>query len=430
MEAADHSGKLFIGGLSWETNENHLRKYFGCFGEVTAAVVMRDHKTRHSGGFGFVVFSDASVAEHVTMDKHFINGRMVSAKKASVKDDHSIVMSKSNARSIGNGRKIFVGGLPSNVTEADFRRTFEQFGVITNVVVIYNHYTKRPRGFGFITYDSKDAVDIALHKSFHDMNGKMVEVKRAIPKEKKAMNHWLKAFNQAGYNSNPLGGYGMRVDGTYGLLSGAQNGFSSFGPGFGMGMNVQSRTFGGANSGFIGSSNGMPMGSYYNGSSNRLVSPIGYPGLNDGSGSMLSSMSWRVWGNGCIYYPSNPSNMNAFASPGNGGQVSIADDNWGGLRSAHDMGNISSLGSGNLGRGAGCNNLGFLSGSYGRRNSTGIIGELFSASGNTYEVNNPGTSGSNSIYGGTAWRFASSEVDMPSLGHDLGNINQNIKSDI
>ena len=48
---------------------------------------------------------------------------------------------------------------------------------------MYDHNTQRPRGFGFITYDSEDAVDKALHKSFHELNGKMVEVKRAVPKE-------------------------------------------------------------------------------------------------------------------------------------------------------------------------------------------------------------------------------------------------------
>nr|TKW30963.1 hypothetical protein SEVIR_2G073600v2 [Setaria viridis] len=450
MEAANYSGKLFVGGISWETDEDRLREYFGGFGEVTEAVIMRDRSTGRARGFGFVVFSDASVAERVTMDKHMIDGRMVEAKKAVPRDDHSIV-SKSNASSIGSPgpgrtRKIFVGGLPSNVTEADFRRYFEQFGVITDVVVMYDHNTQRPRGFGFITYDSEDAVDKALHKSFHELNGKMVEVKRAVPKEQSpgpvarspagagqsyAMNRFLNGFNQ-GYNPNPIGGYGMRVDGRYGLLSGARNGFSSFGPGFGMGMNVEggmSGTFG-ANSGFINSSNGRQMGSYYNGSSNRLGSPIGYLGLNDDSGSMLSSMSRNVWGNGSLNYPSNPTNMNAFASPGNGGQVGITGDNWGGLPSAHGMGNISSLGSGNLGRGAGDNNFGLPSGSYGRSNSTGTIGEPFSASGNTYEVNNPDTYGSSSIYGGTAWRFASSEVDIPSFGHDLGNIDPNIKSDV
>ncbi|XP_066396905.1 heterogeneous nuclear ribonucleoprotein 1-like isoform X2 [Miscanthus floridulus] len=453
MEAADYSGKLFVGGISWETDEARLREYFVRFGEVTEAVIMRDRSTGRARGFGFVVFADATVAERVILDKHMIDGRMVEAKKAVPRDDHSIV-SKSNTSSIGSPgpgrtRKIFVGGLPSNVTEADFRRYFEQFGVITDVVVMYDHNTQRPRGFGFITYDSEDAVDKALHKSFHELNGKMVEVKRAVPKEQSpgpvarspagvgqnyAMNRvhsFLNGFNQ-GYSPNPIGGYGMRVDGRFGLLSGARNGFSSFGPGYGMGMNVEggmSGTFG-ANSGFISNSNGRQMGSYFNGSSNRLSSPIGYLGLNYDSGSMLSSMSRNVWGNGSLNYTSNPTNMSAFAPPGNGGQVSITGDNWGGLPSAHGLGNISSLGSGNLGRGAGDNNFGLPSGSYGRSNSTGTIGEPFSASGNAYEVNNPDTYGSSSIYGGTSWRFASSEVDMPSFSHDLGNVDPNIKSDM
>jgi RNA-binding protein Musashi len=93
------------------------------------------------------------------------------------------------------------------------------------------------------------------------------------------------------------------------------------------------------------------------------------------------------------------------------------------------MGNISNLGSGNLGRGTG-DNFGLPSGNYVRSNSTGTIGEPFSASANAYESNNPGAYGSSSIYGDTTWRFTSSEVDMPPFGHDLGNVDPDIKSEI
>ena len=80
-------------------------------------------------------------------------------------------------------KKIFVGGLSSTVTETDFRNYFEQFGLITDVVVMYDHGTQRPRGFGFITYESEDAVDRVLLKTFHELKEKRVEVKRAVPKD-------------------------------------------------------------------------------------------------------------------------------------------------------------------------------------------------------------------------------------------------------
>ncbi|KMZ65864.1 hypothetical protein ZOSMA_3083G00010, partial [Zostera marina] len=79
-------------------------------------------------------------------------------------------------------KKIFVGGLASNVTESDFKTYFDQFGNITDVVVMFDHNTQRPRGFGFITYDSEEVVDKVPLATFHELNNKMVEVKRAVPK--------------------------------------------------------------------------------------------------------------------------------------------------------------------------------------------------------------------------------------------------------
>jgi len=75
-------GKLFIGGISWDTNEDRLREYFTNYGEVVEAVIMKDRTTGRARGFGFVVFADPSVAERVVMEKHTIDGRVVEAKKS------------------------------------------------------------------------------------------------------------------------------------------------------------------------------------------------------------------------------------------------------------------------------------------------------------------------------------------------------------
>ena len=75
---AMETGKLFIGGISWDTNEDSLKEYFQTFGEVVEAVIMKDRATGRARGFGFVVFADAAVAERVVKAKHMIDGRTVS----------------------------------------------------------------------------------------------------------------------------------------------------------------------------------------------------------------------------------------------------------------------------------------------------------------------------------------------------------------
>ncbi|XP_072976612.1 heterogeneous nuclear ribonucleoprotein 1-like [Typha angustifolia] len=186
-------GKLFIGGISWDTNEEKLKEYFGNYGEVSQVVIMRDKATGRPRGFGFVVFADPSLLDRVLQDKHTIDGRAVEAKRALSREEQQSSTRSGNhnaGRAVGGGvagnirtKKIFVGGLPPTLTEEGFRQYFQNYGNVTDVVVMYDQNTQRPRGFGFISFDTEDAVDHVLHKTFHELNGKLVEVKRALPKD-------------------------------------------------------------------------------------------------------------------------------------------------------------------------------------------------------------------------------------------------------
>jgi len=55
--------KLFVGSLSWDTNDEGLRNAFSDHGEVSEAVVISDRHTGRSRGFGFVTFEDDEAAD-------------------------------------------------------------------------------------------------------------------------------------------------------------------------------------------------------------------------------------------------------------------------------------------------------------------------------------------------------------------------------
>ena len=69
--------KVFIGGLSWETNDEKLRRYFENYGAVHEAFVSYDRNTGRPRGFGFVVFDDPAVADKVVSLQHTVDRREV-----------------------------------------------------------------------------------------------------------------------------------------------------------------------------------------------------------------------------------------------------------------------------------------------------------------------------------------------------------------
>jgi hypothetical protein len=49
-------------------------------------------------------------------------------------------------------RKLFVGGLPTDITNEEFHAFFEQFGQVMDSFVMFHRETRRSRGFGFVTF--------------------------------------------------------------------------------------------------------------------------------------------------------------------------------------------------------------------------------------------------------------------------------------
>ncbi|KAJ6007970.1 hypothetical protein N7540_011946 [Penicillium herquei] len=160
---------MFIGGLNWETTDQSLRDYFSQFGEVQECTVMRDSATGRSRGFGFLTFRDAKTVNTVMVKEHYLDGKIIDPKRAIPRDEQE------------KTSKIFVGGVSQEATEQDFKHFFMQFGRVVDATLMIDKDTGRPRGFGFVTFDSETAVENALSRPL-EILGKTIEVKKAQPR--------------------------------------------------------------------------------------------------------------------------------------------------------------------------------------------------------------------------------------------------------
>ncbi|KAM3288460.1 glycine-rich RNA-binding protein 2, mitochondrial [Capsicum chacoense] len=73
------SSKLFVGGISWNTNDHTLQEAFSKYGEVVEARVIYDRESGRSRGFGFVTFNSAEDASAAiqALDQQELDGRRI-----------------------------------------------------------------------------------------------------------------------------------------------------------------------------------------------------------------------------------------------------------------------------------------------------------------------------------------------------------------
>ena len=81
--------RLFVGNLSYSVDEQELESAFADHGTVVAAVVIRDHETGRSRGFGFVEMETEEMAESAVdaLNGFEMDGRCIRVNQAQPKRD-------------------------------------------------------------------------------------------------------------------------------------------------------------------------------------------------------------------------------------------------------------------------------------------------------------------------------------------------------
>ncbi len=81
--------KLYVGNLSYQTQEFDLRDHFANYGEVVSANIVTDRDTGRSRGFGFVEMAtqDEATAAQNALDGQELDGRQLRVNEAKPRND-------------------------------------------------------------------------------------------------------------------------------------------------------------------------------------------------------------------------------------------------------------------------------------------------------------------------------------------------------
>lgn len=80
-------------------------------------------------------------------------------------------------------KKIYVGNLPYTATENDIRDLFARYGNVNSVNIVNDRETGRPRGFGFVQMEDKEADAAISALDGQEFGGRTLRVNEARERE-------------------------------------------------------------------------------------------------------------------------------------------------------------------------------------------------------------------------------------------------------
>ncbi|XP_048586266.1 RNA-binding protein 34 isoform X1 [Nematostella vectensis] len=184
---------VFVGNLPLTLKKKALKKYFSKYGEVesvrfrSAALAKPNlsrkvgmkrkefHSERHTLN-GYVVYKTAENANQA-----------IASNGEEIDGFHIRVDLASNDKAHDHQRSVFIGNLPFDIEEEPLRELFTTCGNVESVRLIRDRKTGIGKGFGYVLFESKDAVVFALKMNNAEFKGRKI---RVFPSKDKPQTGW------------------------------------------------------------------------------------------------------------------------------------------------------------------------------------------------------------------------------------------------
>ena len=83
--------------------------------------------------------------------------------------------------------KLFVGNLSFETSELELQDLFAACGTVTEVNIVTDKFTQKPRGFAFVTMATPEGAQAAIQQlSGKEVNGRALTVNEARPREERS----------------------------------------------------------------------------------------------------------------------------------------------------------------------------------------------------------------------------------------------------
>lgn len=220
--------------MSWNIDEDWLRREFEGFGEIVGCRVITDRETGRAKGFGYVEFANAADAAKAQKEMHEyeLDGRQLNVDFSTPRakpDANGARANKYGDKRSPPSSTLFLGNVSFECSNESIQEVFQEYGNITRVSLPTDRDTGSLKGFGYVDFGSQEEATAALEAlNGQDIGGRAIRIDYAQPREDNG--------GGGGFGGGRGGGRGGRGGGRGGFGDrGGRGGGRGFGGGRGGG---------------------------------------------------------------------------------------------------------------------------------------------------------------------------------------------------